>query len=561
MGSGKAPEILTEIFDKDFYNSYYGCTSNAETYWIDSRYEGRYINSCTINDNFDYGLFISKLNWLNINIITEFEAIKYFLDNKAKYQHWFQDIRYKQPNLESNDNNKRICCLYTAYLNDGQDLEIALNSIPKLLKFSNKLYIVALGKEDLCKNLSDQYSDYILDFTNLYILKEVKKYDLLINTNNNIYIHDNLNYIIKQSILSNSQVFSINDKYNITNNDEKYYYGINSDFIIFDKSVGLKILKCLYRNFNNFEYNLNKLLIDNNIKYDCLIRNIWEKEVFWNNLFNFDVLDYRYIVKKYHSPIISKHQYRIDMNNMHGCVLSKRFLDLQGDTILDKSYHYSNKINPNKWCCHLHIGTYCENIIQNIVSYIDKIKSLGIDIYITSLEPIENIESYVLPNIGADIGAFLYILDKYIFQQNYKYVLKIHSKTHHGFRNMCFNSLINNLGYIEYLLENKQGADMCGLSEYNYPLDHINQTIINKFCNKYNISDIENVYFFAGTMFACNINMLKNFIKKYNISIPEEYFNMEYGYQKNHNATVTHSWERILSGIIPAHMRSKKIYI
>jgi len=79
--------------------------------------------------------------------------------------------------------------------------------------------------------------------------------------------------------------------------------------------------------------------------------------------------------------------------------------------------------------------------------------------------------------------------------------------------------------------------------------------------NKYNISDIENVYFFAGTMFACNINMLKNFIKKYNISIPEEYFNMEYGYQKNHNATVTHSWERILSGIIPAHMRSKKIYI
>ena len=274
MCSEKAPKILTEIFDKDFYNSYYGCNSNTETYWVDNRYEGKYVNSCIIEDNFDYGLFVSKLNWLNINIVTEFEAIKYFLDHKAKYQHWFQDIHHKQSNPESESHNKNIVCLYTAYLNEGQDLDIALNSIPKLLECSNKLYIVALGKEDLCKKLADQYSDYILDFTNLYILKKFKKYDLLINTNNNIYIYDNLNYIIQQSILSDSQVFSINDKYNITNNNEKYYYGINSDFIIVDKFVGLKILKCLYRNFNNFEYHLNKLLIDDNIKYDCLIRNI-----------------------------------------------------------------------------------------------------------------------------------------------------------------------------------------------------------------------------------------------------------------------------------------------
>ena len=170
----------------------------------------------------------------------------------------------------------------------------------------------------------------------------------------------------------------------------------------------------------------------------------------------------------------------------------------------------------------------------------------------------------VLDNKGADIGPFLYCLNDILKDKDntYDYILKLHTKTSHGFRDMSFETLIDNLIEVLYLLKNKEGCYMAGVQCKNMLLDDRNKKTIDAICNKYNIKyDKRHIDFFTGTMFVCKTEMFKKISAQYNVKWIDEYWPLEEGYNKNHKATFTHAWERMLSGVLPYLLESTKIYI
>ena len=561
MHSEDTYKTFLNVFDQDFYNQYYGCSSTPSRFWADNKLEGKYVNECIIKDNFDYGLFVSKLNWKNISIKTEYDAIAYFLSNINRYRKWFStDQEYCS--FKSNINLNKVCCIYVAYLSDEISLNIALNSIENIKSSIRDIKIITLGDIKYCEVIHQKYTNKIINIEDKYTLaRYIKKYDYCLYLNNNNYIHSSLKDFVTQGMNSDADIFSTNDRYNITYNN-KYYYGINSDIMLIKKNIVFKIFKCMVKNSNRISFYVNKLIQSNDIVGKCLIYNIKYKEEFWKNLFSFNILDYMYLIKDYKCPAISKKLYKVLRLNIRNCLLTSEISNTSGLSIIDKFINYKSKKPKNNIACHMHIGNNNSIYVNDIKKYTDIIQKLGIDLFVTSPEPIDNIDSYVLPNIGADIGPFLYVLNKHILNNNkYDYILKLHSKSHHGFRHMCFNSLINQLDYAIYLLDNQQNSAMAGLIDHNLPIDGINESKINEFCNRYGIGIKNNFDFFAGTMFIYKLNVIRSFIKKYKINLYNEYFNLEYGYAKNHQATKTHAWERILSGLIPHESVSDKIYI
>ena len=561
MDSEDIHNTFLNVFDQDFYNQYYGCSSTSQNFWEDNKLEGKFINRCIVNDNFDYGLFVSKLNWNNISIDTEYRAIQYFLLRKNSYHQWFKDKNTSCELLNHSININNMCCIYVAYLNSEVDLAIAINSIDNILSDTENIKIITLGHINFCKIINEKYKDKITTLTKPYdLIRYIKKYNYCLYINNNNCICSSLQNFIKQGMHSNADVFSIHDKYNITYNN-KYYYGINTDCMIMKRRTAFKILKCIIKNTSRTSFYINKLLFENNITYSCLLYINLYKEIFWQNLFSFDILDYRHIIKKHEFPLISKKLYKISRLNVQHCVLKPEIVNCTGRSIIDKFLQYKNDKHTGV-ACHIHIGNLNGVYINDIKKYIDEIQKLGIDLFVTSIDIIPNIDSYVIPNIGADIGPFLYILDKYILDNNkYNYILKFHSKSHHGFRHMCFDSILNQLDYSLYLLENQRHSAIAGLIDHNVPMDDINKSKMNEFCNRYNINTNYNFNFFAGTMFIYKLSVIKSFIKKYKINLSEEHLSLEYGYTKNHRATKTHTWERILSGLIPHKLTCDKIYI
>lgn len=556
---------LIEVFDQNFYNDYYWCNSNIHEYWKDERHNGRYVHPCIIQDNFDYGLFISKCNWINnLNITTEYAAINHFLRNRLDFLQWFDTPSYKISKNQNHDKSD-VCAIYVASLFSQEDLEIALGSLPKVFETTPNVYIILFGEENYCNKLQQKYIENTQEPTP-YLLKKISNYKYYLYINNDIYIHKHLKDFINTAIYYNSDIFTTNDRYNIEYQD-KYYYGINTDFMFIKNTISRDIFKIFYRYFDNFDFHINLYLIKKKIGFQSLFYNILEKEKFWNNLFAFNVLDHKNIVDKYSIPIISNKLHQIKNQNSAHCIIKSSIMQHSGTSLVDKIDNYATSTdsdNLSNIVCHFHIGNTNPKYIDEAKTYIDKIRNFNIDIYVTSHENISDINSYILPNIGADIGPFLYMCQKY-FLNNPKYttILKLHSKTHHGYRHLNFDTLIYHLKYIDYIFRNKYSCGLAGCLSNVCKMDEINTDIIKNFCEINRLHYDDNYHFFAGSMFVCKIDMLKNFIKQYNINLLDEYWSLEYGYKKNHEPTYTHSWERILTGIIP-HPRVtnyEKIYV
>jgi hypothetical protein len=117
----------------------------------------------------------------------------------------------------------------------------------------------------------------------------------------------------------------------------------------------------------------------------------------------------------------------------------------------------------------------------------------------------------------------------------------------------CNNSIFNKLVF-----------DYGFFSVYNNNHHNVAYKLIKTFNKSKIITNIDNIkefaddiYFVAGTIFVMNFKMIKEFAIKYNIDISHEFKNMENGYIINDKDTWTHSWERILSGIIVASLKYK----
>lgn len=564
-------DYIRLLFDQKFYSSYYGCKSSLEDYLQDYISQGRYIHKSIIEDNFDYAIFTGKLAWEgNFTINSSLQALYYFVSNKNKYLDWFN-------NKDLVSHSSRACsttAIYYCKLVCEKSTAIAIDSINNISD-SNILdpRIIVSGVDKNISRLEKAcgYRTYHIDNTPWCDLgKHALNYDRCLYSNNKIHIYTNINNVLNSC--DHKNILSLTDKYNtisyVLDKDHhqikpKFFYTINSNFFIFDHNNTNNIIKILSINNldseDNINYLVSKYLYSQNISPKFYYKHNINKEIFWHNLFKFDILDQPILIKKYSIPAINISE-AIRINGIKKDIKQISNLDVTKTVLKSKSEIVD--VDSNKIGCHIHIGNHNIMYIDMIKQTIELIKQIcpTIKIHITSFKKVAGLSStIILPNRGADIGPFLYLLHNNLLSDT-DFVVKLHTKTHHGFRSIAYETLINNLYSNIYLLKNSNYS-IIGSKNHIMNMDTINKPIIDKFCAKYSIPYVSAKQFFAGTMFMAKTSLFQEFCQKYNIDLIEEYNNLEMGYSQNHEATNTHSWERILSGVVPDTMGSERLCV
>jgi hypothetical protein len=532
-----------ETFDTAFYNEYYGCASNFKQFQEDCIHDGRFTHPCILDDNFDYGLFFSKLNWVLSDtsfIKTKDDSLQYYLENRAQYKKWFESPHIDIKHFYKTSNT---ACVYYCYLDSDLSTDTALLSLSNISQSIpiENIFIVIYGEinSKYYRKIREYYKNTFSLKSTIDIIKAKSFEDILYADNTNV-VYQNIDKFLQTYLNSKYNIFSIHDKYSIMMNN-KPFYGLNNNFFIFKKTLFSKIINIINLNRHNSEYYITKFCIENNIDIGYFFYISTEKEIFWKELFTYNILQHKILTDHHKIPILNSQVY--DFNKI------------------------SNKVPDSirKLLCCIHLGNTSDKHIEDIKAVINKLQSytfIDVDFFITSDDNIEslNIKPYIVPNKGADIGPFMQCLHNHHKKDEYDYILKLHTKTNHGFRRMVFMGLVDNLLHNITMIENENEACMVGLNNYKMQMDQINEPILSEICSKYKLSS-DNTYFIAGTMFLAKYNFFVNVLEDLNISILSEYQNLESGYFKNHDPTYTHSWERILSGVLPHNLKQKVLYI
>lgn len=560
---------IASIFDQKFYNNYYGCQSTVDNFIKDYIDQGRYIHRNILDDNFNYALFVTKLNWENHSISNSCDALSYYLTNRSKYRSWFG---LKSP--EKTSSRHRTTAIYYAHVNSELTTEVAQKSIQNIFHCVQEPKIIISGQPQYITHIKSLFGqENTIELSQLsdwsIIKNHIKNFPKCLYANNKLYLYKNIDYLINN--YTNDSIISLIDKYNtiyyITDllgrrMIPKLFYTINSNFFVFDEKIYNDIVNILQNStedlINDYKlnYNITEYCYANNLPIEFFYQQELEKEAFWHKLLEFDLLDHQALITKHNIPAIN-----ISAINTYDklCIKNKTLDNIDKLLIKDPSLD----IRHTKVACHIHVGKSAQIYITDIQKTIKKLKenNFSIDFYLTSYESIPGIDTIIVPNKGADIGPFLYTLHTYILNNSkYDYIVKYHTKTHHGFRKLAYDTLITNLVENLDILEKHTEAGILGVAsqEMNIDINDINIDLINKFCSKYNISYTKSS-FYTGTMFIAKTSMFKEFVSQYKIDLMKEYYELEDGYEQNHSATQTHTWERILSGIIPNIMKKTKL--
>lgn len=173
----------------------------------------------------------------------------------------------------------------------------------------------------------------------------------------------------------------------------------------------------------------------------------------------------------------------------------------------------------------IHIGNL--NIfLEDLMIYKIILKSGNVDTYITVLDDInvkkEELEKflnteiyfYKIPNIGFDIGGFLFVLNK--INKNYDYIIKSHTKTIGEWRKELLN-IFRDMEHVYKIFEDKT-IGMLGSQNWILPVSEnceINKYHLENLYFKFYSKKIETGYYFiAGTIFMARFSIFKNLIKE-----------------------------------------------
>lgn len=567
-----SPQYIPYIFDKDFYNKYYGCNSSVQQFISDYIYQGRYIHRSIVEDNFDYALFISNLNWQNIHIDECCQAIMYFLDNYDKYKTWFVSSQPGSHLLKPSEST----CIYYAHINSRFTLDIAKQSLNHLKTLLIEPHIIVSGSPKLIGQLSVddlQYDKFFIHNIDSIdwgkIATHVDNFKQCFYINNKIFIYKPL-----ENFCHTKNISSITDKYNTIFHTldkdnyrfmNKFYYTINSNFFAFNHDIFrdiLNILKTLYtNNENSLNYYITKYARQQDLDVNFYYRHNTNKEIFWHNLFQFNVCDSLILSQQNNIPVINIAEAK-RLHNLFDDNKSNNYPTILPQTLCSSATTPATNKTDDSIACHIHIGNTNDRYVKDVYQTIDYLKQSGINIrfFLTSSEIIRNVPTIVVPNKGADIGPFLYILHNKILNHNFDFIIKLHTKTHHGFRKLAFDTLTQSL-YNNIQILKDSNYSMLGVKDHEMMMDTINFSIMNDFCKKHNILYNHNISFYSGTMFIAKSQLFNDFANKYNINYMKEYYTLEDGFFQNHDASYTHSWERILSGIIPNVLNAKKVSV
>lgn len=467
---------------------------------------------------------ISKFNQ-NINT-SEFDILFYgqFNNRRAKilsYLNKIFNIRYYQNifDLERDNIIKKTKIVLNLHFYDNACLETA--RINECLKF-NKIVLSELpnDKDFLNKELYNNYVHFfdVIDNNLSNIDKLVLKLNYLLDNYENLESYD-----ITPLYKKVNNIFQKNLEYKVQNiADDSYYFKTNTrDFIsitnpqkwIYD--IYEKIRK--FDNIIDFDYFFYKEVNNLNLKYKYeILNNIYTEGIEKGLIFHPKQLINIYPNLKFK---ISNNKLLID--NTNG-------FDFVKDNIYDKDYDYflrnfiTEKKNTIKKKNNLMIICFIgnEQIGLNLIDKLNKYeddfnlcliykKNINIKMLEIQLKKKEYIlfESY---KFGADIipSLLCYELIKYKF--DFKYIIKLHTKSEKTWFNDLTNFLLENK--LNKLISDLEFSNTNCISHPNYQVKNKNNQCIY-LINKYiDILD-KNKSFAKGTIFFCSI---KTFDKVFN---------------------------------------------
>jgi len=583
---------IEKVFDTNFYQQYYRTKSGIEEYLDHGIKEGRYYHPSIVDNDFDYGFYISYYNHFHDSknfksVWDQFDAIDHYLNNPEYKPN--NIISYSDINIDINDG----ICLYVGHINDHKDIDYTIESLVHILNFF-KQNIVELSFSNISvkksfiqkyKNISNKNNViFLIDKINIGYdfgkyndiykkhIDTIKQYSYVCHINNSIVIYNNkiLHDFIGKFAGSGCDLYGLTDCYIRNSLINRNLYHIQSYcFVVPNQYIDTLYRyiasqnKTLLNNNKNeivkdLEIGLSAHFIKNDIKigsYSTLTDN---KEFLWHNIMNFDPsLDLAYL--QYNDLSITKRQC-LKHDNIPLSSLKLKQNSILSDNKNENLIKIGNIKNQTSidltsykiaLCCHI----YDEYFYPEISILLDKLKKslLNIDYYITTNTENTIIENgIVVPNKGADLGPFI-LSSLQTIPKDTDFFIKIHAKTHHGFRKYTISEIINNIYYNLVKLIQDDSIYALGSKRYILMMDKFNTSTINDFYSRYNILNVDEskIKFISGTMMVGKYKKYLDICDNIGLCFDTEYKLMENGYKKNTTPTHTHAWERILSGILP----------
>lgn len=546
-------EDIKNVFDHNFYKKLYGLKENKyqmilQDYILKGMSSGRIINPVILSDNFDYGFYQSYHAIFENKKYNQYTALNDYIINKKKCNN---TIKYIESNIK-----KKSLCIYSCELKNKKDFYFLKTNLDILCESFDKIVLVCSQKisfknKKIIVKEYESNNDYKKYVHCLESIPNLESYNSICLLKNNVIVRKNMNYFLKKFLNSNCLLYSIADCYIGTYHledscllfDGKNYKTIRENLVLFDdcRSLCSNLIKKGYQLGSFFQINE-------------------EKELFWSNLF-IDINKYPSILLDHDAPVLRRNSVNYLLN-----LIPKNFIKEKNKGKIQSFFKnevdkdnlnniFKINIDKLKFCLVIHIMNFDKFNEYN--SFINLLKSkVNIDIFITtnSTNKKESIK-----NKGMDIGPFIKTLQN--IDNNYDYIIKLHSKNLKSFREHCFNNIIKKLYHHVLLLETNDKVLCSGPKLYSLKLDNINELKIKEFMirNKINIKETTENNFFAGTMFIAKYKPFKEFFNK--LKINEEYKILEEKSIINTKPTNTHAWERILTNIIPNYYGMKNSYI
>ena len=332
---------------------------------------------------------------------------------------------------------------------------------------------------------------------------------------------------------------------------EENSYGIYTSLIVVkpNNEVLQGCINNIVQNVENFYYGKNALyptgpgLLGQNyfeIKHDEEMQFIKDVELFHHEGSNAIVYNNTPMLDIYQSYREEQKEYQ---NNLHYSELWKQnnIYNMEYNILQKKTIEHKESNLPSVVCI-VHIGSY--HIFMKMKDYLNnlmiaKYDAYNLDIYfniinsvrsehITEIKKLYPNENYVISeNYGFDIGSFFHILQIIkTYNENYDYVIKLHTKTNHNLRDELLTPLLGDINKIRKIIDIFQDDKKIGMiaakksrcidaqADFLRNKNYLQQFLYWYFNETTNV--IKQVYS-TGTIFWCRFDILKKVFLKFNI--------------------------------------------
>lgn len=470
--------------------------SNNIIKYLKETFKLKFINFCKVNLYYICGIYLED-NIIDIeDIYDKLDKLEFKIDLNVLYK----DINYNDKNIENIKKSiDGVNNTLEKFIKTIKDVTINEIDIRR-----NNIYLKFNILEELIENITYKYNkiEEVIDKRNT-IIRDIKLNNINDNINDKFEIEQKNKYI--KELLK-----TIEDIENIKKNKLQYLENVEKEI-------------------KNREDNISKLKETVNIE---------------NNKLN--------LIKQKNTPNINNKNNIIENNIIKSNnVIIGVFVHLfKIDTWEDIYRYLKNLYDYNyKYDLYINIATNTINELQQ-EKYINLRKELGmLNIY-------NKLFITYSDNRGMDIGGFIKSYIKMMdLRMDYKYIIKIHSKTNDNWRFALLYSLLGNKKITDHnfnLLKN-DNIGMIGnqIIPLNGSINKKSYRYIDVYMKRFKIQISVEGHFIPGTIFIIKNEILKKYFNKPILEQCYKEFNKDYcGAKKNIREGKPHAFERFFGVLV-----------